>query len=545
MRSKLTLAQRLSLGFGLIVTLMVAVTLFGIQRVGVIDATLTEVNEGATQKQRFAINFRGSVHDRAIAIRDAVLTENNSELNGFLAQIDDLAAFYDNSAAPMRVALNNPRTTAEERQLMARIETIEEQALAQTEQLITLRQSGSIEASREMLLNEVSASYTEWLNRINAFIDYQEADIQADIGQVQTVAGGFGRIMVLMTALALVASIAISAAIILYLRRTLGAEPEEVSSVIERMASGDLTELSSTRYPNSVMGYLNRMGTQLSETILEVRGAADDLTRASHELQSTADDNNRQIILQSQEAEQMATAISQMAASVREVTEQASQVAGATQNADEEAESGNTTVQQTTEAMLRLADTMENAARQVAAVSSQSGEIESIIAVINGIAEQTNLLALNAAIEAARAGDHGRGFAVVADEVRSLANRTQQSTREISRMIGELQSGSTQASTVMEDSRALAQSTVEQTQHAATALQRIRDQVSALTDMNNQIASASEEQSSVAAEVNQNIERINAATQASSSGSEQVAAASRDLAQLAEQLTKRVGVFRV
>ncbi|MFB3803235.1 methyl-accepting chemotaxis protein [Pseudomonas sp. K1(2024)] len=194
--------------------------------------------------------------------------------------------------------------------------------------------------------------------------------------------------------------------------------------------------------------------------------------------------------------------------------------------------------------MQALSQVLESASEAVLQVTSDSQAIESIIEVINSIAERTNLLALNAAIEAARAGEFGRGFAVVADEVRSLANRTQESTREISAMIGKLQDGAGKTAQIVGSSRELAQETVQRTQVAQRSLNEIRREVAAISRMNEQIATASSQQDTAATLLGQDIQRIQGSSQQVQAGSTRLAQDSQELLALADALGQRMGFFK-
>jgi methyl-accepting chemotaxis protein len=227
------------------------------------------------------------------------------------------------------------------------------------------------------------------------------------------------------------------------------------------------------------------------------------------------------------------------------VARNASSAADEAHTADLEAQQGKQVVSETTQAISSLANEVDNASTVIQKLESDSESISSILDVIRGIAEQTNLLALNAAIEAARAGEQGRGFAVVADEVRSLANRTQESTQEIQKMIEKLQSGASDAVEVMVKGRDWANTSVEKAEQAASALERITKAVDVINSMNTQIATAAEEQSAVAQEIDRNVTNIHQVSNQTADGATQTAGASDELARLATDLQQLVSHFKL
>lgn len=320
MKNPVSLATRIGLGFAAVVSLLILITAVGIQRVGFIDSTLEDVGDNAAKVQRYAINFRGSVHNRAIALRDAVLVNNDQDLALHLEEMTRLEKDYIDSAAPMDQLFSRPTVSAEERQLLRGIKEIEQQTLGSTKSVIALRRTGDIAGAQALLLSQTSGDYSEWLKRINALIDHEEASIRVQLDNVQATASQFRGLMLLATAFAVLLSIVLSVFIIRFVKKTLGAEPVEVAQAIRRLAAGDLQQTITTAHPDSVMGVLKIALTRLSETITEVRTAAQEVSQSSTVLSAASSANNTQIMVQTREAEQVATAISQMAATVNEVS---------------------------------------------------------------------------------------------------------------------------------------------------------------------------------------------------------------------------------
>ncbi|MCU7842134.1 MAG: methyl-accepting chemotaxis protein [Candidatus Thiodiazotropha sp. (ex Troendleina suluensis)] len=311
---------------------------------------------------------------------------------------------------------------------------------------------------------------------------------------------------------------------------------------------GDLTQRLNTAGSDEIAklaGVFNLFTMKIQQTMTQVGDAGDQLSQSSTELAEITTDDNRNIEQQHLETQQVATAVTEMSSTVREIAQSAEGAATVAQDAGAEAESGVQIMRQTTDVINTLAGEVENAGNVINELEQESKNIGSVLDVIRGIAEQTNLLALNAAIEAARAGEQGRGFAVVADEVRTLASRTQASTQEIQEMIERLQQGSNKAVGVMSKGSAAAKKTVETASVAADSLSKITQDIVTISDMNAQIASAAEEQSTAAQEIDRGVARIAALSELSTDGSRQVSSAADELSSLSGNLKGLIHTFKL
>jgi methyl-accepting chemotaxis protein len=435
------------------------------------------------------------------------------------------------------------------------------QALTQAEQLkTTVKDEGY-----QTVLNEVTghiASFNDKLAEYTGLLEQEKAVYQqlhqradqvvarvdqayvAEDQSMQTELKKNSLLIIGSSALALLVGL-IAAWVI---TRLIVAPLRSVIRVAQQIASGDLSatvEVTRRDEIGQLMQAMQQMGAGLSHIVSGLQAGIEQLATSAQSLSAVTEQTNLEVSSQKEETEQVATAMNQMTATVHDVARNAEEAAQAAQTADGKVESGQQVVRQSMVRIEQLADSATSASSSIESLSAEIHNIGTVLSVIKSVAEQTNLLALNAAIEAARAGEQGRGFAVVADEVRALAKRTQQSTEEIERLVSALRTAAQTSVQQIQSSGELVKLAVSDALQTESALGSIASAVSLIQQMNQQIAAAAEEQSSVAEEINRSVTSIRASADQSSLAMQGNAASSIELAQLGAELKGMVGHFRL
>ncbi|ATJ82136.1 methyl-accepting chemotaxis protein [Halomonas beimenensis] len=418
--ARLGIRARLLGGISAVLSLIVVLTAVGIDQVNRIDRNLTTINDINGVKMRHAIDWRGSVHDRAILLRDLTLVTRPDELQRIQAHFRRLVDDYRNASQGMREVIAANGANEQENRLLATIERQAERTDALASDIIAERDRGNIEAARRILLAEAGPAFFQWLDDINAFIDYQEAETARDTAGARDTASGFQALMLGLCLAALLIGGLIAILLSRQLLRELGAEPHEVKAFAEAIGRGELAVEGKQRHGDrhSIMAAQVAMARQLQGIVAQVRAAADSVAGNSEQIAA----GNGHL---ASRTEQQASALSQTASAMEELNTTVAQNADNADRTSREAEEAATTAIQGGQAVQQVTQTMRE-------LEESAGEIADIISTIDDIAFQTNILALNASVEAARAGEHGRGFAVVAAEVRTLAQNSATAAREVS-----------------------------------------------------------------------------------------------------------------
>lgn len=465
--SSLSIKMRLVIGFIIVPLIMVALSFIGIYEVNKIDATLYKINELTSIKQRYAINFRGSVHDRAISLRDIILYSDKSNIQNSKDEIKKLEAFYAEASKNMKSIVEKYGLSEEETKLLDAINAIENKTMPIIYKTIEAKDNNKNDEALAIMLNDAKPLFIDWLKSINNFIDHQEKINTIDATSARSIANGFQRFIIILTVISLLVAFGVGFVMIRSITRPLNTVSEKIED-----SSNSISHVSES---------ISEASRSLAEGAISQSASLEQISSSAEELNKIVEHNV-----------DLTNNASRIAVESRDSAKEGELVVNNMMNAIKDIDNSNT----------QIMNQINESNHQMTEIIKVIQEIGDKTKIINDIVFQTKLLSFNASVEAARAGEHGKGFAVVAEEVGKLAQMSGEAANEISLMLNNssqkvesiVNNTKERVSVLIEVGKQKVETGNEVANQCALVLKDIVEKVNSVTDMTNEVTVSFNEQ---------------------------------------------------